>query len=96
MSLVRELVGLAGDAIAAGTSVSVKTNLGPELTIGQGEGGLLRSLGIRAVVIVRDRNGRELGTIGGEPPETDLLLAAAIAGAAALLVAFLARGVLKR
>ncbi len=88
------VLGALGEFAAGAIVVGVKTNLGPELELGQGSG-LARALGIQAAVIVRDRQGRVLFT-HGEPPATNLLLAATLVAAAALLGFFLVRGVVKR
>lgn len=90
-----ELGDLAGQALrSGGVQVAVKTNLGPEFRVGEGAG-LTRALGVKAAVIVRDRQGHLLFT-HGDPPPTNYALLAVLAAAAALAGFFLVRGVVKR
>ncbi len=93
---LRELVSdFAGDAFGSGAvQVAVKTNLGPELPIGQGSG-LADALGIKAAVIVRDRQGRVVYT-HGTPPETNPVLVGVLGAAVALAGFLLVRGLVKR
>jgi hypothetical protein len=94
---VGELGALASDVLqSGGVQVAIKTNLGPEFRVGEGGGGgLARALGIKAAVIVRDRNGRQLFT-HGEPPATNWLLAGALGSVLVLLGFLLVRGLVKR
>ncbi len=64
--------------------LSIKTNLGPELPVYDGDsaGGLVGLLGIKAGVIVRAKDGSVITTYG-DPPPTD-----------PIKVALLARGVI--
>lgn len=90
-----EVGELAGQALRGGLKVSVKTNLGPELAVsGQGRG-LAEALGIKAAVIVRDRDGRQLVTYG-TPPATEPLRVALLAIIAGALGWLFIRGVLRR
>jgi len=86
---------VAGDLLSAqAIRVTVKTNLGPEFQVGEG-GGATRALGLKAAVIVRDRQGRVLFT-HGDPPPTNYALAALFVAALALMGYWMVRGVLKR
>lgn len=96
---------------SGGLRVSVKTNLGPEFTVATsnlvssggdgsqdaagGSGGVLGLLGVRAAVIVRDRNGNRLATYGAVP-ETEVWRVAVFVGIASLLTIVMLRGLLKR
>jgi hypothetical protein len=92
-----DLLGIAREAVSSGgVRVYVKTNLGPEVRVSGSDGrGLADALGIRAAVVVRDRDGRKIAGYG-EYPATDPLRAGALWGAVALAVYLLLRGVLKR
>lgn len=99
---LRDLLGdvgkLAGEALEAGTvRVFVKTNLGPEFELsprGQG-GGILRALGVRGAVLVRDRAGRPLFAYGAPPP-TSPFLVVAFAGLVLVISWAVVRGFVKR
>lgn len=81
--LLDGLLGVAGEYVSQGVRISVKTNFGPEISLGRasfgdgatsdpGGGGfsLGALIGVKAAVIVRDADGREIATYG-EPPPTD-------------------------
>ena len=92
--VLTDITGLARDFVSSGgLRVSVKTNLGPEIPVftGQGQGGLAELIGFEAGVIVRDREGN-LVTTYGNPPATDYVKAAILAGASLAIIVILIRG----
>lgn len=94
MSLLDQLGALASD-YAGSLRVSVKTNLGPEITVtGQGSG-LADALGLKAAVIIRDAHGRRVAGYG-DPPATDPVRVAVLVALAGLVGYVLLRGVFKR
>lgn len=93
-----QVIDLAGDYVnSGGLRVSVKTNLGPAIPVysGQRQGGLAAMLGLKAGVIVTDRNGKEVARYGAPPPTEPIkvILVAVLVG---LLGLALVRGVLPR
>lgn len=103
--LLDSLVDAAADA-AGNLSVSVKTNLGPEITVwsGAADGGtgggasspsLAERLGIRAAVIVRGSRGQVLKEFGDYPATEPWKVALALLAAGALLFVIV-RGVWPR
>jgi hypothetical protein len=102
--LLDAVIGLAGDVAGGGSvRVSVKTNLGPELEVatvdlgssggggGQSTGGLSSLFGVKAAVILRNDAGATLATFG-EPPATEPLRLALLAGVALLVLVLAVRG----
>ncbi len=75
MSFIDDLLGIGREALRdglSGSTVSVKTNYGPEFRIKtEGESGS-DLLGIRAGLIIRNRNGQVIETVG-DPAPTDPL-----------------------
>ena len=95
MSWLGELGDIAGAALRSGVRVSVKTNLGPEFQVAsRDQGGVLRALGIKAAVIVRDRQGSVI-VAHGEVPPTNWIRAGTLLAAAALAGFLLVRGLVK-
>lgn len=98
-SLGSQLGALAGDIVrSGGVRVYVKTNLGPEVAVtgtGNAQRGLLDLLGLKAAVVVRDRDGRRIAGYG-DPPATDPFRVALLVTVAGALGFVLLRGVLKR
>jgi hypothetical protein len=105
--LLDRALGLARDYVGDGVRVSVKTNFGPELPVaraqlssgggagGEGSpGGISGLLGVKAAVIVRNKDGEILATYG-EVPKTEpwraLVAILLVAGVGFLIV----RGALK-
>jgi len=95
------------NAVLAGIDVRVKTNLGPEFSLGglaspppdpsqpaqpQSPPGLLDALGIKFSARLIDASGSELTHVG-TPPETNYLLTALYAGLLLAVVYFTARGI---
>lgn len=98
---VREqLTGAVTDYVQGGNvKLSVKTNYGPEIPLytgsdgGQAEGGGFADLvGIKAQIIVRDKDGKVITTYG-EPAPTEPLKAAALGLAVGTLVWVLWRAI---
>lgn len=89
---VRErLTEAANDYVTGGNvKLSVKTNYGPEVPLYSGSdgseaGGVASMLGIKAQIIVRDKEGKVITTYG-EPAPTEPTKAAALGMAAGVLV----------
>ena len=83
---VSDLLSSLGTAVgtyaADQVTISVKTNLGPEIQVFDGSDqspGLLSQLGIQAAVIVRDMNGNVLTTLGDVPPTNPIVALGALA-----------------
>ena len=98
LDLLKQVGGVAYQAQTGGLQVSVKTNLGPEFKVWDGNpqgGGLARALGIRGAIIVRDRDGKPI-MIHGDVPKTNWLLTAAIAGGASYLAYLAWRGITRK
>ena len=97
MSFVDELLGITRTALAEGlegSTVSVKTNYTPEIKFRtDGEGSNI--LGVRAGLIIRNRNGRILETVG-DPAPTDPLKFGALVLSVSLVGFVLIRGLRKR
>lgn len=96
-NLLGEVSGIAADYVrTGGVRVSVKTNLGPEIPVYSGSGGSGSNLlGIKAGVIVRNRDGGVIATYG-DPPATDPIRVAMLVLVVTLLGIALVRGVLPR
>lgn len=102
------VLDLAGDYVrSGGVSIAVKTNYGPEVKLasssiapsgapggGGGGGGVLDLLGVRAAVVVRDRDGKRLASYGDYPP-TEPLRVLGLVVVVALLGVVLVRGVMR-
>lgn len=88
---------LAGELLeSGGVQVWVKTNLGPPLRVAGGAGGgLADALGLKAAVLVTDRQGRKLASYG-TPPPTEPMRVALLIAVAGVLGFLLLRGGLKR
>jgi hypothetical protein len=95
------------NAVLAGIDVRVKTNLGPEFSLGglasppqdpsqppqpQSPPGLLDVIGVKFSARLVDASGSVLTTVG-TPPATNPVLVALYAGLAVALVFFAARGI---
>jgi hypothetical protein len=90
--------GIAYNAQTGGLRVGVKTNLGPEFTVWDGQsktGGIAQLLGIKGAIIVRDASGKTL-MVQGEPPETNYILTAAYAAGLAYVGYLVWRGLTRK
>lgn len=102
--LLDDVLGFARDFAGARVSINVKTNLGPELAVGEATlgpsssnsgsgapGGFAGLLGLKAAVILRDANGRAVASFG-DPPATDVARVAILGALALVLLFVIVRG----
>lgn len=97
---VREqLTGAVSDYVQGGNvNLFLKTNFGPEVPLYTGSdgsesgGGLADLVGLKAQIIIKDKNGKTITTYG-EPAPTEPLKAAALGLAAGMLLWFVWRAI---
>jgi len=94
VSKLLDALDVAGDVLTGEVTATLETNVLPPLTVyggaGGGGGGLLDALGIRAGIVVRSRDGKQIAKAGDpaawEPLRAALLAAAVIAAVAGVVV----------
>ena len=94
--LFDDTLDIARDYVrSGGVRVAVKTNLGPEIPVYVGSGDRRGNpLGIKAGVIVRDRDGNVISQFG-EPPATEPLKVFLLLAVVSVVGFVIVRGVLK-
>lgn len=81
-TLVSDVTGAAGTYTANSVRITLKTNLGPEVTVydpTDASPSLLSQLGVQAALNVYDTNGNLLTTVGTVPATNPLMVIAALA-----------------
>ncbi|WP_269619938.1 hypothetical protein [Zhongshania sp. BJYM1] len=95
--ILAEITASAFDKVGKDYKVYAKTNIGPAFPLYTGPSsgkGLISALGIEGGIVITDKNGTVITTLGNPAP-TNWLKAALVWGVAGYILATLGRGLIK-